>query len=154
MTMRLMTPAILLSCVLCACSTTNQPPASAAGQASGLKPVVGKWRISHYGAPTVWNDRVPDPAKEIKDHMKGTTIAIEESGKMSFIAPGHAASHQVTVLEESPLYLKVGAKDRPIDGEAERGDGGHGKTVPEARRQAYRGQTPKITSRNRTRLVA
>jgi hypothetical protein len=109
---------VLLACLLSACETTSRlgSVGSLAGKEDhGLELVAGTWRFSHFGAPTVRNERVPNPGKELRKHLIGTTIAIENTGAASSIAPGHAASFQFSVIEETPLYLKIGAQGLPIE---------------------------------------
>lgn len=81
----------------------------------GLELVEGTWRFSHFGAPTVRNDRIPGPEEELQKHLTGATIAIDNTGAASSVASGHAASYQLIVIEESPLYVKLGAPGQSID---------------------------------------
>ena len=108
---------VLLTCLLAACA--SDPPAmgnsASDTPATGLALVAGDWRLSHFGEPTVRDKSVPNPAKEVKKHLSGTTIAIEQTGQLSLVAPGHAGTQQVGIIEETPLYLKIGDKERPSE---------------------------------------
>lgn len=105
----------MLTCLLSACEPTRLSGSPAGKVDHGIALVAGTWRFSHFGAPTVRNERVPNPGKELRKHLSGTTIAIDKTGAASTVAPGHADSFRLIVVEENSLYLKIGAPEQAIE---------------------------------------
>ena len=110
--MKKLAAGILLTCMLTSCETTRP---SGDQEDQGFAAVAGTWRFSHFGTPTIRNEALPDPGKEMKKHLSGTTISIDKTGATSTVAPGHAASYQMVVREETPLYIKMAGPDQPIE---------------------------------------
>jgi hypothetical protein len=48
-----------------------------------------------------------------KANLNGAVISIGEDGAASMIALGQSGSFKVEVLEETPIYLKIGARSQP-----------------------------------------
>lgn len=95
----------------CATTTTSKPKVENASKASSLAPVVGLWRFSHAGPPSIITDAMPDLTAQTNKNMKGAKMSIDVDGNTSFVALGQSVSGTgLQVLEETPLYLKLGAE--------------------------------------------
>ena len=103
----------ILTC-LWSCESTRHRGGAGDGysEASGLESVVGTWKYSHLGKPSIANESTPDPSTFAKDHMKDMRISFDEKGQCSTIVSGQAGSFSASVIEESPLYIKIGFNDQ------------------------------------------
>jgi len=103
---------------LVGCESTKLSNAAEGGKILGvdaLRTVSGTWRFSHFGPPTVENEDAPEPAKVAKRYLKDTIVSLQENGKGSMIASGQSMAFDCKVIEETPLYIKVGLGDYPAD---------------------------------------
>jgi hypothetical protein len=102
----------LIGLSLVACQTTGNPPganpAAAAHQATALKAVAGTWSFSHAGPSPVASGGI-DLVAEANEKMKSTRILINPDGNASMVALGQSGSFKLEVLEETPLYLRLGS---------------------------------------------
>ena len=58
------------------------------------------------------SEDAPDPAKYLKEHVEEMRISFDENGQCSTIISGQAGSFSAAVIEESPLYIKIGFDDQ------------------------------------------
>lgn len=58
---------------------------------------------------------MPGLTGEASKSIEGMTIKIDPDGEVATLAPGHASSGKVSVLEATSLYVKFGEKKKPKD---------------------------------------
>ena len=103
--------ACLIGLSLVACQTTGNPPGTnpaSAHHATTLKAVAGTWSFSHAGPSPVASGGI-DLVAEANEKMKSTRILIHPDGNASMVALGQSGSFKLEVLEETPLYLRLGS---------------------------------------------
>ena len=97
---------------LVGCQTTANPPgasqAASAKPSAALKYVAGTWTYSHAG-PSPISVSGTDLVAEANQNMKTTRILIHPDGNASIVALGQSGSFKIEVLEETPLYIRIGS---------------------------------------------
>ena len=100
-------PFLLVLILATACQTTPTMHGDGAlAEASGI------WRFSHPGKPTIQSGDVDVP-KIVAENMQGSKISIAPDGKASMLAVGQSKSFDIVVVEETPLFIKLGLPEDP-----------------------------------------
>jgi hypothetical protein len=102
----------LTGLTLVACQTTTNPPGAhrttTATTPAALNTVAGTWIYSHAGPSPVAAGGT-DLVTEANEKLKATRILIQPDGTASMVALGQSGSFKVEVLEETPLYIRLGS---------------------------------------------
>ena len=70
--------------------------------------VAGIWTFSHLG-PSPISEGAEELQKIGTENMKGAKISIGRDGNASMLVAGNAGAIRLEILEETPIYIKLGA---------------------------------------------
>ena len=80
-----------------------------------METVAGNWTFSHLG-PSPVSEGAEEMLRVGKENMTGARILIEDDGNTAILVAGQSGSVMLEVLEETPIYIKLGAVE--VEGQA------------------------------------
>jgi hypothetical protein len=73
-----------------------------------METVAGNWTFSHLG-PSPVSEGAEEILRVGNENMAGARISIEDDGNAAMLVAGHSGSIMLEVLEETPIYIQLGA---------------------------------------------
>ena len=107
--------AVLALASLSSCETTGRSPQVEVDGVPALARVSGVWRFSHAGVPSISNDATKGLPAKTEKNMKDAKISIQENGEAAMVALGKSMAFKIAVIEETPLYMKLGAVGNEVN---------------------------------------